>query len=175
MTKREAIELFPTAIIGNWVTLGDEVKLGDGVKLGNGVRLGDGVTLGNWVTLGDGVRLGDGVTLGNWVTLGNGVTLGDGVTLGNWVTLGNGVTLGNWVTCERTPVQVQCHPYIVYPYSPTRIGVGCVIHDLAYWQRGEDPEELECQPWATYRAAIALVSAHMDDLKFKRIEREGWM
>ena len=88
--------------------------------------------------------------------------------IGNRVKLGDRVTLGNRVTLAQTPIQVQCHPYIVYPYSPTRIGVGCVIHDLAYWERTEDPDELaehpECQPWTTYRAAIALVAAHMDEI-----------
>ena len=122
----------------------------------------------NRVTLGDWVMLGNRVTLGDWVTLGNGVKLGDGVTLGDGVMLGNGVTLGGWVKLAQTPIQVQCHPYIVYPYSPTRIGVGCVIHDLAYWERPEDPDELaehpECQPWTTYRAAIALVAAHMYEI-----------
>ena len=89
---------------------------------------------------------------GDWVTLGNGVTLGDEVKLGNGVKLG------------KTPIQVQCSPYIVYPHSPTQIGVGCVIHDIEYWQRDADPDELadhpECQPWATYRQALALVIAH---------------
>ena len=145
---------------GGWRVLpsGDGVKLGYGVKLGDGVTLGDGVKLGNWVTLGDGVTLGDRVKLGNGVTLGNWVKLGD------WVILGNEVKLGNGVTLDKTPIQVQCYPYIVYPHSPTQIGVGCVIHDIEYWQRDADPDELadhpECQPWATYRQALALVIAH---------------
>ena len=84
---------------------------------------------------------------------------------GNGVKLGDGVKLGNWVTYKKTPLQIQCHPYIVYPHSPRRIGVGCVMHDIDYWLREQDPAELaehpECQPWSTYRAAIALVAAHM--------------
>jgi len=128
---------------------------GDRVALGNGVTLGDRVTLGNWV------KLGDRVALGNGVTLGDGVKLGDWVTLGDGVTLGNGVTLGDWVKLEHTPLQVQCHPYIVYAFSPTQIGVGCVVHDLSYWQRDGDPDELqdhpECLPWSVYRRAIDLV------------------
>ena len=96
------------------------------------------------------------------VTLGDRVTLGDGVTLGDWVTLGARVTI------TRTPVQVYCHPYLVYPHSPTQIGVGCVIHDVEYWMRPADPDELadhpECNPWSRYREAIALVAVHMDDL-----------
>jgi hypothetical protein len=126
------------------------------------LKLGDDVTLGDWVTLGNRVKLGDGVKLGNGVKLGDWVTLGNRVKLGDWVKLGNRVTL------VQTPVQIYCHPYIVYPYSPTQIGVGCVIRDVAYWLRSEDPDELkahsECQPWSRYREAIALVAAHMDDL-----------
>ena len=83
---------------------------------------------------------------------------------GDWVKLGDGVKLGNGVKLGKTPIQVQCSPYIVYPHSPTQIGVGCVIHDIEYWQRDADPDELadhpECQPWATYRQALALVIAH---------------
>ena len=94
--------------------------------------------------------------------IGNGVTLGNEVTLGDWVKLGNGVKLA------RTPVQVQCFPYVVYPHSPTQIGVGCIVHDLAYWMRENDPDELadhpECQPWSRYRAAIALVASRISDL-----------
>ena len=119
------------------------------------------------IFLGD-ANIGNGVTLGNEVTLGDWVTLGDEVKLGNWVTLGNGVTLGNRVTLARTPVQVQCFPYVVYPHSPTQIGVGCIVHDLAYWMRENDPDELadhpECQPWSRYRAAIALVASRISDL-----------
>ncbi len=154
---------------GNWVKLGDGVTLGDEVTLGNRVTLGDEVTLGNRVKLGNGVTLGDGVTLGNRVTLGDEVTLGDGVTLGGWVKLGNGVKLGDGVTCRKTPVQVQCNPYIVYPYSPTEIGVGCIVHPVSYWIRAKDPDELqehpECKPWAVYREAIALVAKHLGDLE----------
>ena len=106
---------------------------------------------------------GDRVKLGDGVTLGNRVKLGDGVTLGKGVTLGNRVTLGDWVKLEHTPLQVQCHPYIVYAFSPTQIGVGCVVHDLSYWQRDGDPDELqdhpECLPWSVYRRAIDLVIA----------------
>jgi NDP-sugar pyrophosphorylase family protein len=147
--------------LGDGVTLGNRVKLGDGVKLGDWVTLGNGVTLGDGVKLGDWVKLGDGVTLGKGVTLGDWVKLGDGVTLGKGVTLGNRVTLGDWVKLEHTPLQVQCHPYIVYAFSPTQIGVGCVVHDLSYWQRDGDPDELqdhpECLPWSVYRRAIDLV------------------
>jgi hypothetical protein len=68
----------------------------------------------------------------------------------------------------RTPVQVLCHPYVVYPFSPTKIGVGCVVHSLKYWTQERDPRELashpECEPWSRYREAIALVALHMDDL-----------
>jgi len=142
---------------------------GNRVKLGNGVTLGEGVTLGDWVTLGNWVKLGDGVTLGNRVKLGNEVKLGDWVTLGNRVKLGNRVTLCDWVrlgagvTLEQTPLQIQCNPYIVYAFSPTQIGVGCVVHDLSYWQSDGDPDELqnhpECLPWSVYRRAIDLVIA----------------
>jgi hypothetical protein len=97
------------------------------------------------------VKLGDRVTLGNRVKLGNRVTLCD------WVRLGAGVTL------EQTPLQIQCNPYIVYAFSPTQIGVGCVVHDLSYWQSDGDPDELqnhpECLPWSVYRRAIDLVIA----------------
>ena len=126
---------------------------GNRVKLGNGVTLGEGVTLGDWVTLGNWVTLGEGVTLGDWVKLGDGVTLGKGVTLGNRV------TLGDWVKLERVALDL----YIVYAFSPTQIGVGCVVHDLSYWQRDGDPDELqdhpECLPWSVYRRAIDLVIA----------------
>ena len=141
------------------MTLGSWVKLGSGVKLGNEVTLGDEVTLGNSVKLGNEVTLGDGVTLGSWVTLGDEVTLGNSVTLGDWVKLGNGVMLG------KTPCQIQLHPYIVYPHSPQKIGVGCIVHELDYWLREQDPDELanhqECQPWSEYRAAIEFVAARM--------------
>jgi len=59
--------------------------------------------------------------------------------------------------------KVSAKPYLVYPYSLTQVGVGCVIHDIEYWMRPEDPAELadhpECQPWSQYRAAVALVVA----------------
>ena len=108
---------------------------------------------GNHVRLGSDVKLSTAVTLGDWVKLGDGVTLGDGVRL------------GDGVSYESTPTQVQCHPYIVYPYSLSRIGVGCVVHDLEYWRRGE-PAELanhpECRPWDRYMAAIELVAAWIE-------------
>jgi len=142
---------------------GNRVKLGDGVTLGNRVKLGDGVTLGDWVTLGNRVKLGDGVTLCDWVKLGDRVTLGNRVKLGNRVTLCDWVRLGAGVTLEQTPLQIQCNPYIVYAFSPTQIGVGCVVHDLSYWQSDGDPDELqnhpECLPWSVYRRAIDLVIA----------------
>jgi hypothetical protein len=75
------------------------------------------------------------------------------------VTLGDGVTLG------RTPCQIQLYPYIVYSHSPQKIGVGCIVHDLNYWLREQDPDELadhpEYQPWSEYRAAIEFVAARM--------------
>ena len=130
-------------------------------KLPNGSR----VTLGYYVTLGDGVKLGDRVALGDYVRLGNFVALGNDVTLGNGVKLGDGVTLGEGVTYTVTPIQVQCHPYVVYPFSKTEIGVGCVVHPIEYWMKADDPVELadhpECQPWSTYREAIALVAEFM--------------
>ena len=84
---------------------------------------------------------------------------------GNWVKLGNGVTLGNGVKLSETPCQVQCHPYGVYPHSTDRIGVGCIVREIAYWERERDPDELaehpECQPWENYRDAIGLVAKWM--------------
>ena len=108
---------------------------------------------------------GNHVKLGNYVKLGNHVTLGDYVKLGNYVTLGDGVMLGDGVTRNVTPIQVQCHPYVVYAYSDTEIGVGCVVQPVEYWMKDEDPIELEehreCKPWSTYREAIALVAKFM--------------
>ena len=97
------------------------------------------------------------------------MVVGDGVTLGNGVTLGDGVKLGDVVTLGKGPIQVQCHPYMVYAFSPTEIGVGCIVHEVAYWMRQADPDELsshpECNPWSTYREAIALVAKYIGDLK----------
>ena len=125
---------------------------------GNCVKLGDYVTLGNSVTLGDYVKLGNDVKLGDYVKLGNGVKLGD------YVTLGNNVKLSDYVIFKQTPLQIQCHPYPVYPFSSTEIGVGCVVHSIDYWLAGE-PSELtdhpECQPWQNYQDAIALVAEWM--------------
>jgi hypothetical protein len=99
------------------------------------------------------------VRLGDYVTLGNGVLLGNGVRLGNGVQLGDHVRLGNGVHYKTTPLQVQCHPYIVYPYSLKEIGVGCIVHPSAYWDN--EPEELaehpECLPWSNYLEAIEMV------------------
>ena len=114
--------------------------------------------------------IGYDVRLGNYVQLGNGVQLGDGVLLGDAVQLGNDVVL------DRTPVQVLCHPYVVYPFSSTKIGVGCVVHCLEYWAQERDPRELashpECGPWSRYREAIALVASHMGDLTVATAPRE---
>jgi acyl-[acyl carrier protein]--UDP-N-acetylglucosamine O-acyltransferase len=157
--------------LGNWVILGNDVKLGNDVTLGNRVTLGNDVKLGNDVTLGYGVTLGNDVTLGNWVTLGNRVTLGNDVKLGNgvklrnWVTLGNGMKLGDGVTFDETPLQIQCHPYLVYPFSKTEIGVGCVIHEIDYWLKSGIPEELaahpECLLWDAYKKAIIMLAEWM--------------
>ena len=91
---------------------------------------------------------------------------GNRVKLGNGVMLGNRVTLGDGVTLKRTPCQVQCDPYPVYLFSPTHLGVGCVIHPLAYWTSGQVPAELaghpECLPWDKYQAAINLVLTAID-------------
>ena len=101
---------------------------------------------------------------GNCVKLGDYVTLSDNVTLGNYVKLSDYVTLGNGVIFKQTPLQIQCHPYPVYPFSSTEIGVGCVVHSIDYWLAGE-PSELtdhpECQPWQNYQDAIALVAEWM--------------
>lgn len=97
-----------------------------------------------------------------------------GAVIGDWVKLGDEVKLGNGVMLKTTPVQVLCQPYIVYPYSPTEIGVGCVIQPVEYWLREADPDELayhsECRPWSRYREAIQLVAAHMDDLTIAQPE-----
>jgi hypothetical protein len=48
---------------------------------------------------------------------------------------------------------------MVYPYSFTEIGVGCIVHPIDYWDN--EPDELadhpECLPWAPYQRAIELV------------------
>ena len=97
--------------------------------------------------------------------------LGDGCKLGDDCKLWNGCVLGNGCNYKTTPAQVFCHPYLVYPYSLRRIGVGCVVHDIEYWMRSEDPKELadhlECQPWSRYRAAIALVAGWIEGQKTK--------
>ena len=158
MTQKEASSKYP-----NVEFLGTAF-IGDGVLLDNYVRLGNGVQLGNDVQLGKDVRLGDRVLLGNYVRLGNDVQLGKDVRLGNDVVL------------DRTPVQVLCHPYVVYPFSSTKIGVGCVVHCLEYWMQERDPRELashpECEPWSRYREAIALVASHMGDLTVATAPRE---
>lgn len=88
------------------------------------------------------------------------------LSTGQLVKLGNLVTLGDRVTFTRTPVQVQCHPYIVYPYSRSKIGVGCVIKTAQTWRVLKKQPELkghpECQPWAQYRDAIKLVSTWLN-------------
>jgi UDP-3-O-[3-hydroxymyristoyl] glucosamine N-acyltransferase len=146
---------------GNFVHLGNDVHLGTGVILGNWVILGDSTCLGIGARLGNDVHLGYGVTLGHGVTLGNDVTLGDDVHLGNRVSLIPRTQLASGVTLDKTPIQIQCNPYTVYQYSPTEIGVGCVIHDFEYWMRSEDPDELknhpECNPWSIYRDAIDFI------------------
>jgi len=90
---------------------------------------------------------------------------GNRVTLGEGVKLGDRVTLGDRVIYQKTPMQIQCHPYIVYPSSQKNIGVGCIVHAIAYWMRKEDPDELpdhpECQPWDNYRKAINFVAESM--------------
>ena len=92
---------------------------------------------------------------------------GDGVTLGNGVTLGDGVRLGDGVNYDKTPYQVKCHPYIVYPFDLNHIGVGCIVHPIAYWDK--EPEELqehpECLPWSQYQRAIDLVKTWIQDQK----------
>jgi len=80
------------------------------------------------------------------------------------VTLGDGVTLGNGVTFKTTPLQIQCHPYPVYPYSLTHIGVGCVVKPIPEWI-GEPPElkdHPECRPWSEYKLAIEFVKAWIE-------------
>jgi len=81
------------------------------------------------------------------------------------VRLGSGVRLADGMVLARTPLQIQCHPYLVYPNSYTEIGVGCVVHPVEYWLGAEEPKELafhpECRPWAAYRLALELVAAHM--------------
>ena len=176
---------------GNDVHLENNVKLGKNVTLGNDVRLRNNVTLGNDVTLGnnvilrDNVHLGNYVTLGNnvhlrnYVTLGNNVILGDSVILGNNVKLGDGVTLenrvilGNNMRFDKTPLQIQCSPYIVYPHSETEIGVGCIVRPIEYWLAvtpgelaGELARHPECQPWSNYADAIDLVA--------KWMQAQGW-
>ena len=120
--------------------------------------------------------IGDDVRLGNYARLGDAVRLGNYARLGNYVQLGDAVQLGNDVVLDRTPVQVLCHPYVVYPFSSTKIGVGCVVHCLEYWAQERDPRELashpECGPWSRYREAIALVASHMGDLTVATAPRE---
>ena len=110
---------------------------------------------------------GDDVTLGNDVELGDGVKLGNYVTLGDGVKLGDRVKLGYRVTYRTTPAQVQCHPYIVYPYSLAHIGVGCIVHPIEYWdaQPAELKEHPECLPWENYHHAIALVRSWIERQK----------
>ena len=153
MTTEEIYAIKPDEF--GWRTLptGNEVALGHGVTLGYGVKLGDRVKLGDWVTLGHGVTLGNRVKLGNWVKL------GDWGKLGDWVTLGDGVKLGDGVEYPMTPLQIQCHPYIVYPYDLDRIGVGCIVKLIANWAGipSELAEHPECLPWDNYIRAIARV------------------
>ena len=105
---------------------------------------------------------------GNRFKIGAYAEIGQGAEIGPHAKIGPYAEIGARVKIERTPVQVYCHPYLVYPHSPTQIGVGCVIHDVEYWMRPEDPAELpehpECNPWSRYREAIALVALHIDDL-----------
>jgi hypothetical protein len=93
---------------------------------------------------------------------------GERVFIGEGVSIGKGASIGEWVSIDKTPFQVLCHPYLVYPHSSTQIGVGCIIHNLAYWMRSEDPDELvshpECQPWSNYRLAIELVARSLPDI-----------
>jgi carbonic anhydrase/acetyltransferase-like protein (isoleucine patch superfamily) len=155
------VKLGNGAVVGDRAVLGNWAVLGNGAVVGNGAELGNWVELGNWAELGNGAVVGDRAVVGDGAVVGDRAVLGNGAVVGDGVVLGNGVQLGDLVTCTRTPLQVQCHPYPVYPNSPTKVGVGCLVRDIGYWLRSEDPDELaehtECQPWSTYRAAIALV------------------
>ena len=145
-----------------------ELPNGNHVILGNHVLLRDDVTLGNRVILGHRVLLGHNVILGDNVKLGDDVILGHNVKLGDNVILGNRVKLGNHVQLEKTPLQIQCHPYIVYPYSKTQIGVGCIVHEIEYWLRGEPKELIDhpvCNPWSNYLDAIIMIVKYLETLK----------
>jgi hypothetical protein len=73
--------------------------------------------------------------------------------------------LGDGVTFDETPLQIQCHPYLVYPFSKTEIGVGCIVHEIDYWIKSDIPEELaahpECLPWDAYKKAIIMLAEWM--------------
>ena len=139
---------------------GHRIKLGTRVWIGKGVSLGDGVVLGNDVMLERGVVLLDDVRLGDAVMLAPRVVLWGGVVLWPNVRLGHGVILLADVVYETTPLQIQCHPCLVYPSSLTEIAVDSLSRPIAYWDT--EPVELvaehrELRPWRQYQTAIGLV------------------
>ena len=105
---------------------------------------------------------------GERVYIGDGAEIGAGAKIGDEAKIGAWAEIGDRAEIKHTPFQVFCSPYLVYPHSSTQIGVGCIVHDLAYWMRPEDPDELadhpECLPWGNYRLAIELVARSLPDI-----------
>src|SRR5579875_2585986 len=178
------IEVGDNSIVGNNTIIGDETIIGyaayinDKVRIGNNVRLGNKIVIGDWATLGNRVITGHKVWLGPDVKIGTktktdfNVKIGKRANIGDWVSLGHRVkinadmSVADKIEFTNTPLQIQCHPYLVYPYSWREIGVGCVIHTIDYWLAGP-PRELawhpECRPWSNYMEAIKMVASWIEE------------
>jgi len=145
--------------IGNWAQIGYRAQIGDWAEIGDWAKIGARAQIGDLAKIGAGVQIGD------WAEIGDSAEIGAGVKIWASVKIGAGAKIGANEKFDKTPVQVQCNPYLVYPYSKTDIGVGCIVHPVDYWMRDADPDELaehpECKPWSTYREAINLVAKFM--------------
>lgn len=179
-------------VFGDHVHLGENAVVGDRVVLGKGVEIGANVVVGDYSRIGPGSRIrsgavigkyaviGDRVLIGPQAEVGNDVVINDDVHIESRVRLGDGIVLLEGVkiggSFHRTPPQVQCDPYVVYPYDWDEIAVGCVVHPIEYWLKGE-PEELgdhpECQPWREYDRAIRLVADWLADNRTRPEDEPG--
>lgn len=159
---------------GRWLDLsGDSWKIDRSAIIAASARIGAFSEIGPYVEIGDDSRIGEYVQIERSASIGRSVHIGshafiwDSAVISESVAIAAEVRIGPHVHVVGSPLQIVGPEYVVYPFSPGLIGIGCQIGSIVQWEKSVESlageHDISDEDVLLYRDYVELIRDWMVD------------